>query len=95
MKQFPLSVLQKILVKVEQNQGQCLKEAKNGCNMAKVIGEPTPQYVEICKDAKESEVALDEEIDENQCKSSDEEKLVDNEHNIKASQLPSRSEWED
>ncbi|XP_061353345.1 auxilin-like protein 1 isoform X2 [Gastrolobium bilobum] len=80
-------------IKVRQNEDQCLEKAENDCNLATLVEETTPEAVEICKDAKEARVALNEEIDENQSISSNEENLFDNEHNIEASQIPSTSEW--
>ncbi|KAL2318759.1 hypothetical protein Fmac_032635 [Flemingia macrophylla] len=80
-------------IKDRQNEDKCWEEAANDCNLEMLVEDTTPDSVEICKDAKETLVELNEEVDENRSNSSNEEKLFDNEHNIDKSQIPSTSNW--
>ncbi|XP_027329801.1 auxilin-like protein 1 isoform X2 [Abrus precatorius] len=79
-------------IKVGQNKDQCKEKAENECNLAMLVEETTPESVEVCMDANEARVTLNEEVDENRCNSSNEENLFDNEHNIEASHMPSTAE---
>ncbi|KAH1161845.1 hypothetical protein AAZX31_01G056800 [Glycine max] len=76
-----------------QNQDQCWEKSENDCNLEMLVEDITPESAEICKDALETRVALNEEVDENQSNSSNEENLFDNEHNIEESQIPCTSDW--
>lgn len=77
--------------KVEQS--HCLNKAENNCNLVMLVKEPSPDFIDICKYAKEVEDSLTAETDEKQCNSSDEEILVDNNCNLEeASHSPSVSE---
>ncbi|KAI4332057.1 hypothetical protein L6164_016996 [Bauhinia variegata] len=80
-------------MKVVQNQDQCSKETEKDCNLAMLVEELTPESVEISEEEKEAEVALNEEIDEKQCDSSYEEKMIDSEQNVEA-ELPCMSDGE-
>ncbi|KAH1059944.1 hypothetical protein GLYMA_02G120000v4 [Glycine max] len=76
-----------------QNQDQCWEKSENDCNLEMLVEDIiTPESAEICKDAKENRVTLNEEADENQSNFSNEENLFDNEHNIEESQISSSSD---
>lgn len=72
---------------VEQNPGDCWKEDEDNSNLAMAVEEPS-ELGDVCECMKEDEDDSKGKIDENQCNSSHEEILVDNERNMEASQPP-------
>ncbi|RDX78355.1 Auxilin-like protein 1, partial [Mucuna pruriens] len=80
-------------IKDRPNKDQCWEKSENDCHLEMLVEDTTPESVEICNDAKETTVLLNEEVDENQSNSSNEENLFDNEHNIEEYQIPSTSDW--
>ncbi|KEH40170.1 putative DnaJ domain-containing protein [Medicago truncatula] len=69
------------MMKVRQNQDQCLEKAESDCDLVMLLEETTPESIEICMDAKEHRVVSDEEIEDNRSTSS-----------CEASQIPFKEE---
>ncbi|KAK7376787.1 hypothetical protein VNO80_02204 [Phaseolus coccineus] len=80
-------------IKARQNLDQCWEKSENYCNLEMPVEDTTPESVEICKDAKETRDALDEDVDENRSNSSNGEILYDKEDILDESQIPSTSDW--
>ncbi|CAJ1972458.1 unnamed protein product [Sphenostylis stenocarpa] len=80
-------------IKARPNVDQCSEKSENYCNLEMLVEDTTPESVEICKDTKEIKVALNEDVDENPCNSSNGEKFYDNEDNIYESEKPRTSDW--
>lgn len=80
-------------IKARQSIDQCWEESENYCNLDMPVEDTTRKSVEICKDAKETRDALNEDLDENRSNSSNGENLYKNEDIIDESQIPSTSDW--
>ncbi|KAK8472958.1 hypothetical protein PHAVU_001G012900 [Phaseolus vulgaris] len=80
-------------IKARQNLDQCWEKSENYCNLEMPVEDTTPESVEICKDAKDTRDALDEDVDENRSNSSNGEILFDKEDILDESQIPSTSDW--